>query len=94
MSDEIGEVTGKHRRLSDMLENSEFRACPRFHWHELSEEQVEEIAERAALKAVEKTEARMYQAVGKGVVSKIYWIVGVSAVAVYIYLVKHGIISQ
>ena len=47
----------------------------------LTEEQMEQIAERAAEKALEK----VYASVGKSVVSKILWVVGAAALAVFAY---------
>lgn len=60
---------------------------------ELTEEQIEEIAERAAKKAVEQITAATYQQIGKGVVSKAFWIIGVVAVAAFFWAARHGIVS-
>lgn len=43
----------------------------------LTDELIEEIAERAAARAVEKLTDHAYRAVGKSVVEKLFWIVGV-----------------
>ncbi len=59
----------------------------------LSEEQIEEIAEKAAALAVQKTMDDMYKHVGKNVVQKFIWIVGVCAVGIYAFLKGKGIIS-
>ncbi len=59
----------------------------------LSDEQVEEIAERAADKAVAKITAQFYQEVGKGVVSKTFAIIGVVTLAVYFWASAHGLIK-
>lgn len=48
----------------------------------LTEEQMEEIADRAAEKAVAKMTGKMYQEVGKTVVGKFFWIVGLLAVGI------------
>jgi hypothetical protein len=43
----------------------------------LSEDQIEQIAERAAAKAVDKMRDDAFKAVGKTVIEKLFWIVGV-----------------
>jgi hypothetical protein len=48
----------------------------------LSDEQVEEIAEKAAQKAIAKMTGLVYQEVGKTVVRKFFWFVGLVAVGV------------
>lgn len=95
------EKESNHRRLSDIIKTSEFRECPRFHWHEISEEQIEVIAERAAEKALKKGRKLMYEELGKGVVSniswltsKFFWLVGIVAVVIYFFMLKHGLISK
>lgn len=49
---------------------------------QLTEEQIELIAEKAAEKALE----RVYAQVGKGVVNKFLWMIGVAAVSFVIWL--------
>ena len=56
----------------------------------LSEEQMEDIAEKAAEKALKKISDMAYREVGKSVVSKLLYIIGVLAVAAYLYLQSHG----
>jgi len=56
-------------------------------------EQIDAIAEKAAEKAMEKLTDHVYRQVGKGVIGKLFWIVGVSAVGVYLFLKSKGIIS-
>lgn len=46
-------------------------------FHELSEEQIERIAEKAAEKAVAKLTDAVYREVGKSIISKLSWTVGV-----------------
>ena len=58
----------------------------------ISDEQIEEIAEKAAAKAIEKLTGDVYKAVGKLVVSKFLWIVGASAVGVWIWAKKNGLV--
>lgn len=47
------------------------RGCPY-----LTEEEIDKIAERAADKAVEKVTVQAYQAIGKGVVTRFLWMIG------------------
>lgn len=56
----------------------------------LTDDQIEEIAERAAEKAVAKMTAQFYQQVGKGVVSKLLTVIGVITVGAYMWLSSHG----
>ena len=58
----------------------------------ISDEQIEEIAEKAAEKAIEKLTGDVYKAVGKSIVSKFLWIVGASAVGVWIWAKKNGLV--
>jgi hypothetical protein len=60
---------------------------------QLTDEQVEAIAERAAKKAVELMTRDAYAAVGKNVVHKALWIIGVMAVAAFVWAAQHGLIS-
>lgn len=59
----------------------------------LTDEQIDLIAEKAAEKAVAKMTSMMYREVGKGVVDKFFWIVGLSAVGVYVWLQQKGVIK-
>ena len=58
----------------------------------ITEDQIEEIAEKAAEKAIEKLTGDVYKAVGKSVISKFLWIVGASAIGVWIWVKKNGLI--
>ncbi len=58
----------------------------------LTEDQIEEIAERAAERAMQKLTDHMYKQVGKSVVSKLFWIVGVISVGLYLWLKQKGIL--
>ena len=58
----------------------------------ITEDQIEEIAEKAAEKAIEKLTGDVYKAVGKSVISKFMWIVGASAICVWIWAKKNGLI--
>jgi hypothetical protein len=56
----------------------------------LTEEQIEIIAERAAEKALLKMTNQLYQEVGKGVISKLLYIVGVVSVGSWAWLHTNG----
>ena len=58
----------------------------------LSEEQIEDIAEKAAEKAIEKLTGEVYKAVGKSVIQKVFWIAGAISVGAYLYLKKIGVL--
>ena len=58
----------------------------------LSDPELEKIAERAAEKAIEKLTNHVYQEVGKSVVSKFVYIVGVCSVGLYLWLKSKGVI--
>ena len=53
---------------------------------ELTDEQIEAIAERAAEVAFEK----IYQEVGKSVLTKLAWMAGAAVVGLFIWLGGHG----
>lgn len=53
---------------------------------------IEEIAERAAEKAIEKLTNHVYQEVGKSVVSKFVYIVGACSVGLYLWMKSKGVI--
>ena len=50
----------------------------------LSDEQIEQIAQKAAELAVQKMTTEIYASIGKSVLHKIFWAVGVLAAAVTI----------
>ena len=81
---------GNRRRAID---KEEFSSCPRYDKHELSDDQIEDIAERAATRAVSKVKGEFYEEVGKGVMSKLYWLVGIILVGAYAWMVAHGFIK-
>ena len=54
---------------------------------------IEEIAERAAKKAVAKMTDNLYKDIGRGVVAKTTWIVGVVTVGMYFWLQGKGFIK-
>jgi hypothetical protein len=56
----------------------------------LSEEEIEIIAERAAEKAMLKLTNQLYQEVGKGVISKILYLVGIVTIAAWAWMQTNG----
>lgn len=61
---------------------------------QLTEEQIEEIAETAAKKAVEKLTHAFYKEIGKTVVEKFLLIIGVISVGVMFWMAGRGYISM
>lgn len=63
----------------------------------LTEWQLDDIAERAAEKAVAKTVDKLtrsaYENIGRGVVRKLFYIIGAGAVALYVWAQTHGWIA-
>lgn len=51
-----------------------------------------EIAERAAERAIEKLTNHVYQQVGRRVVEKLFYIIGVCVVGLYLWLKSKGVI--
>ena len=69
------------------MPDSKEQGCPY-----LTDEQIERIAEKAADKAVNKMTDQAYRAVGKGVINKLLWIVGVVTVGFAAWLHSKGFI--
>lgn len=88
MADEL--YDGYRRRKIDI---EGFTECPRYEKHELSDEQIEEIAERAAKKAIKLAKADFYQDVGHTVVNKFYWLVGLIIAGSFLWLNSKGVIK-
>lgn len=82
---------GNRRRKSDT--DDSFSMCPRYDKHELSDDQIEEIAERAAEKAIDKAKADFYQDVGHTVINKFYWLVGAVIAGSFLWLNSKGFIK-
>lgn len=59
----------------------------------LTDDQIEEIAERAAQKAIEKMTANLYQEIGKGLVSKLLTVIGVLVTLFSIWATGKGFIK-
>ena len=60
---------------------------------QLSDEQLEEIATRAAEKAIAKVTQDLYTSIGKAVLTKVIWSVGVAWVALIIWMQARGFIK-
>jgi len=58
-----------------------------------SEEQMDNIAERAAERAMQKLTDEAYKSIGKGLISKLFWVVGVLATAAYFWAQGKGLIK-
>lgn len=56
----------------------------------LTEKQIEDIAELAATKAIKKMEMQLYTTVGKSVLSKFAYLVGIVTVAGFLWLQSKG----
>lgn len=56
----------------------------------LTEEQIELIAERAAIRAMSKMTDQLYREVGKGVISKLLYMVGIITVAAWAWAHNQG----
>ena len=82
--------TTQKRRKADQMAEEQFSQCPKFSEHELTEEQIEDIAERAARKAVELAKNEMYTGVGKRVVNGIFYVVGAVALGLFAVGVHYG----
>lgn len=59
----------------------------------LTEDQIEDIAERAAERALNKMADQVYREVGKGVISKALWLIGVAAVGLAAWLKSKGFLG-
>lgn len=60
----------------------------------LTEEQIEQIAEKAAAKAVQQLTDTAYREIGRGVVQKLFYIAGVLAAALYLYIQNKGLTAK
>lgn len=56
----------------------------------IPEDVIEDIAERAAKKAIEQMTAQAYQAIGKGVVTRALWLIGLLATGLVMYFTGKG----
>lgn len=59
----------------------------------ISDEQIEEIAEKAAEKAIELMTAGVYKSIGRSVVDKFLWLVGVLSLGAWLWAKKNGYVQ-
>lgn len=59
----------------------------------ISEEDLEEIAEKASDKALEKMEKRMYERIGRTFISKFFQVIGALIIPIALYLYSKGFIK-
>lgn len=59
----------------------------------LTEDQIDAIAKKAAAEAVSQLTDHVYRQIGKGVVTKLFWLVGALSVGLYMLLKSKGVIS-
>ena len=59
----------------------------------LTDDDIERIAERAAELAVKKVTQDAYAMVGKTIVDKVVWVIGVCAVSLFFWLAGKGVIK-
>jgi hypothetical protein len=60
----------------------------------LSEDEINLIAERAAERAVEKITTQFYEQIGKSIIHKFMWLVGLISVGAFFWLETHGMIKR
>lgn len=73
---------GEDRRLQE-------DSCGRRdHCPMMEESAIEEIAEKAAERAIGKLTAHVYQEIGRGLVSKMLWLAGLVTVGLWLWLNK------
>lgn len=60
----------------------------------LTDDEINLIAERAAEKAVEKITTQFYEQIGKSIVHKLMWLIGIVSVGAYFFLESHGLIKR
>ncbi len=73
-----------------MTDATDYNGPERRRESHLTEEQIEKIASLAADKAVKKMTDDAFKAVGKTVVEKLFWIVGVLALGTFAWLQATG----
>jgi len=61
--------------------------------HRLNEQQIDEIASKAADKAVKQMTDEAYRLVGKTVVEKVFWVVGLIVVAAASWMAGKGLLK-
>lgn len=78
--------TYDERRLGAGRRMEDFERCPKFNKHELTEEQLVDIARRAVILAKDE----FYKDVGRSVTNKMLIVVGLVSVAALQWLTSHG----
>ena len=88
------------RRSTDQLTPEEkleldesFAQCPKYNLHELTDEQIDAIAEKAAKRAVAMARDDFYKDVGETIIGKTKWLVGAIVVGGFVWLAQHGMIK-
>lgn len=71
------------------IDPKQFEKCPNFTRYDLSEEQINLIADKAAIKAVELARSGFYKDVGETIVSKFFWMIGIIAVGIVAWVQSH-----
>ena len=69
-----------------LVRSEEYTGPDRRREVQLNDDQIEAIAEKAAERAVQKLTDSAYKAIGKSVIEKLFYIVGVCSVALYLWL--------
>jgi hypothetical protein len=86
---ETHDFTSERRTAVNLRRHTDYAQCPKFDRHELSEDQIIEIAKKAVTLAREE----FYQEVGKSVTSKFFVLVGLMAMTAMVWLTKKGYIG-
>ena len=78
-----------------MTREASNHTCPQpgNHCPFLDEEEMDAIAERAAERAIAKLTDHLYREVGKSVVGKLFYLIGICTVALCLWLRHKGVIS-
>ena len=79
--------------MAELLTNGRFlerRKCIT----SMTDQEIEEIAERAAEKAIAKITDHLYQQVGRTVTEKFVWLIGLVTVGAFIWLQSKGFIHD
>lgn len=70
-----------------------YHRCPKYEYHTLTVEQVEEITSLAAKKAVELAKTEAYMVTGNFVITKVGYLIGFILTGIALYLLKTGILD-
>ena len=75
------------------LASNHFEHCPHCQGQMLTEQQLEQVAEKAAIKAVELFRNQFYRGVGAAVVGRALWLIGAMTLAVALWLSSRGVLK-